>query len=378
MIVSITWMLVILYSLLTLLLGYGWSKLKHEHSGIAVADLRVTVLLPVRNEALNIGALLKDLQQQDYPMSLLEVIIIDDESSDDTITIVREFAKHCSYQLVVKSLQVPVGFTGSRKKKAITTGVNGSFGDVMICTDGDCRVGKQWVSTLAGFIKNNQAVFVSGPVLLTAGHGFWAKMQQLEFASLIATGAAFMQLGKPNMCNGANMSFSKESFFDVRGYEGYDHIHSGDDEFLLAKLYKKWPDRVYFLKDRQVMVKTEPKTSFRSFINQRKRWAGKWKFHTQLTTKLLAIFIFIVNLALILGVILSFFSEYPVIAILLQLLIKFIADYFFITIVMKFFNEKVNLFNILFLEILYPVYAVFIGLSSNFGAYEWKGRKLNN
>jgi len=41
------------------------------------------------------------------------------------------------------------------------------------------------------------------------------------------------------MCNGANLAYEKQAFFDVNGFEGIDDVASGDDMLLMHKLFKK-------------------------------------------------------------------------------------------------------------------------------------------
>ncbi len=372
------WILLVCYAILLIIMAFGWSRLKGIAESPDVVKERVTIIIPVRNEAKNIIKLLKDLEAQDYPQEAFEVIVIDDHSTDQTLELTKAFAEESELKLTITQLQLANDFSGSHKKAAITRGIDLSNGQLILCTDGDCRVGGQWIRSMATFFKQKKAVFIAGPVFFSVGTGFWERLQQLEFASLIATGAAFMALGKPNMCNGANMAFDKSVFIQIGGYEGFSHIHSGDDEFLLAKMSKKYPDKVFFIKDRKAIVSTLPKESFKDFVNQRKRWAGKWKHHKQITPKLLALFIFITNFMLLIAAVAVLINGYSYQELLGQFFIKFLCDYLFMTIVLRFFTKFTNPFYVLILEIVYPLYAVFFGLFSSTGGYDWKGRALKN
>ena len=58
-------------------------------------EIPVTIIVVFRNEAENIEALLNDLDQQNYPSELIEVLMINDASADDTVErIYRWSAKH--------------------------------------------------------------------------------------------------------------------------------------------------------------------------------------------------------------------------------------------------------------------------------------------
>ena len=53
------------------------------------------------------------------------------------------------------------------------------------------------------------------------------------------------------MCNGANLAYEKKAFNEVSGFEGIDHIASGDDMLLMHKIRKKYPDRFNYLKSKE-------------------------------------------------------------------------------------------------------------------------------
>jgi hypothetical protein len=63
---------------------------------------------------------------------------------------------------------------------------------------------------------------------------------------LVGSGACAMMIGKPNMCNGANIAYPKAVFEEVNGFDGNEHIASGDDEFLMHKIAEKYPNQIVF------------------------------------------------------------------------------------------------------------------------------------
>ena len=372
------WILFVLYGLLTLVLLYGWKKTIPAGTYADTGNTTVTVLIPVRNESANIRDLLADLDNQNYPANCFNVIVIDDHSEDQTANIAAQYGLSAGYDLKVMPLQVVAGYQGSHKKLAISQGVANTSAELVVCTDGDCRMGRQWLSAMVNGYKRHKAFFISGPVLLEGDNKWWHNIQVMEFSSLIGVGAASLKLGMPNMCNGANMGFHRETFIALNGYEGFNHIHSGDDEFLMHKIYNKYPRGVRFVQDARAIVKTRVQESMTAFVNQRKRWSGKWKFHRRLGPRLLAFFIFILNLASIVALFSLLTGTIAAINIIPLIVLKLSADFLFINAVLLFFDKKVRLTDFLVLELLYPFYAVFFGLLSNFGSYNWKGRRLNN
>jgi len=62
--------------------------------------------------------------------------------------------------------------------------------------------------------------------------------QLTDFMSMQGITAAARNLKLGNMSNGANLAFSRAAYERVGGYEGVDHMASGDDYLLMMKLNK--------------------------------------------------------------------------------------------------------------------------------------------
>ena len=98
----------------------------------------VSVIIPARNEEAEIGVLLKNLAAQDYPA--LEVIVVDDESTDRTAEIVRQFARtHEDLNLVLLEGRPPEpGWVG--KCHAMQQGLEQAGGGWLLFLDTDMRL----------------------------------------------------------------------------------------------------------------------------------------------------------------------------------------------------------------------------------------------
>jgi hypothetical protein len=179
------------------------------------------------------------------------------------------------------------------------------------------------------------------------------------------------------MCNGANLAYTKEAFENVKGFSGNQHIASGDDEFLLHKIYQAEPEKIQFIKSREAIVYTYPHQNLLQFINQRKRWAGKWKGYNHAPSRWLAIFIFFANLSFTIAMIAIFF-EFIELKILGGIfLFKFILEFLLLNTIRKFFNVKISIGSFILLQVIYPLYVVFFSIVSQIGGYYWKERLLN-
>lgn len=356
--------------------------------------LKISVIIPVRNEAENILFLLQDLEKQTYPKQNFEVIIADDDSTDDTLKIVQAFQKNTNINLIINQLPPKTNNT-SPKKRAIDSSIKLASGQLITTTDGDCSVGEKWLESIANFQAQTGAYLVSCAVTFFEAQRFkdskaqkstilfpnidlfFTNIQIVEFASLIGSGACAMFIQKPNMCNGANLTYLKSVFYEVNGFSGNEGLASGDDEFLMHKIAAKYPNKVRFLKSQDTIVETKAHTSCRSFYNQRKRWTSKWKHYSNWQTTALAVFIFVANLVVPLTFGFWLFDFISVKSLVLVLSLKFLAEFIFLSLVISFLRKKSLIWLIPFVQIVYPLYVVFFGLmAQKQGEYVWKGRKL--
>ncbi len=335
---------------------------------------KISLIIPVRNEAKVIQNLLKDLEAQSLSSKDFEVLIVNDNSTDETEVIVANYIKQSKIDLKLVNLEA-VQSVSSPKKRAIGEAIELADGEIIVTTDGDCRVPNQWLESIQIYFAENDCVFLSAPVSFEAlkpkglFKTIWYKFQEIEFASLIVSGATSLKMGQPNMCSGANLAYLKSAFYEVDGYKGNEHIASGDDEFLLHKMKEHFPGAIHYLKDEKATVHTPPLANVSSFYMQRKRWASKWQHYRTLSPKALAFFIFSCNALFI----------YALFSINIQwMLIKLIPEFLFLASALVFFKKSKLILLIPILQILYPFYVVFFGLLSlKKNKYVWKERELS-
>ncbi|MBS0000978.1 MAG: glycosyltransferase [Cyclobacteriaceae bacterium] len=341
-------------------------------------EIFISVVIPVRNEARNIGILLQDLENQDYPANKFEVIVVDDHSTDETREIVM--ASRLKSVITIRLVEFKNTYPGqhSSKKAAITAGVDAASGELIVLTDGDSRLKTGWLTFIRNHFTAMDLKLVAGPVFVRSGRSFIGRIQSVEFASLIGSGAALFAWNYPTLCNGANLAFSRRTFLEVGGYSGNEGIISGDDEFLLKKIQKKYPGQAGFLKSREAIVLTPPAENIRNFIQQRKRWAGKWKKHGNSTNMYLALFIFFIHCGILAGFVLTLLGYIPVLNFAGLIFVKIFLEFILIRDIFNFAGMKMEPGPFITCSILYSFYAVIFGILANTGGYSWKGRKYKN
>ena len=218
---------------------------------------------------------------------------------------------------------------------------------------------------------------VFGCVRMEANSMF-SSAQSLEFASLIGSGMAMASWKYPVMCNGANLAFRKSVFEEVGGYKGNLHIPSGDDEFLMRKILAVYPNGIKPVLNTQSVVATLPNNTLKEFFQQRIRWAGKWTANNSWLSRTLALFVFCFQLTTILLPLFVTFGWIDIQTFIILILSKASLEFLFLKRVTKFLSLRWDWVAFVLLQLIYPLYVVFIGVLSNFNSFEWKGRKLKS
>ena len=365
------------YFVYILVIRYQWNKITPEPLISKHFNLNFSVIIPARNEEHTILKILKDLENQIYPIEQFEVIVIDDASTDKTCAHVLEFIKNSKLPLKIFSLTDEQGLN-IYKKRAIECGILKSSYPIIVTTDADCHVGPNWLKTISDAFQKTGSKMLLGPVKFIHQNGFFQAFQQMEFSGLIAVTCATSRLGHPLMCNGANIAYYKSAFKEVGGY-GDDRFASGDDMFLLNKIQKKYPGEIHFIKHLDAMVETRTKQSLVEFLGQRKRWVSKNRFLPDWKTIGIGALTYAASVSLLIYFFLALFSGpklWP--PFLISLFLKVLGDGLFILSISSFFNLKsvsqyflpCFLTNIIYTSLILPY-------SSLNGRYTWKGRKVN-
>jgi cellulose synthase/poly-beta-1,6-N-acetylglucosamine synthase-like glycosyltransferase len=367
--VYITIALLVTYSILLLYYRAGWRQTKTFLAGEQAPATRISVIVPARNEEENIGPLLESMKNQSYPAVLFEVIVIDDNSTDNTAAIAKSFS-------FVKLVQLQFENITAYKKKAIETGIAAASGELIVTTDADCIVPENWLKTIAAHKEQTNAVLIAAPVLMDGRHSFLQLFQSVDFMVLQGITAASVQKKIHNMCNGANLAYERKAFYEVNGFSGIDHIASGDDMLLMHKIARRYPGKTAFLLSDDAIVTTKPAGSWKEFFSQRIRWASKATHYNDIKIFSVLFLVYFFNLSLLALLVAGFWNFKLWIAFAILVLCKTIVELFFIYPVAEFYGRQrlLNYF-ILFqpLHILYTVIAGWLGLM---GKYKWKDRRV--
>ncbi len=331
-----------------------------------------TIIIPFRNEAQNLPELLNSLSKLKYPKELFEILLINDESEDDFMSIISNY--NANNLRVINNERN----SNSPKKNAIETGIRHSNFDWILTTDADCILPEYWVNSYDEFIQMNAPVFIAGPVTFKINNTFLDKFQLLDFMALIGCSIGGFGILKPFMCNGANLCYKKDAFIAVNGFEGNKNIASGDDIFLLEKMIKKYPKQTKYLKSLDTLVVTSTMSTIRDLFSQRIRWASKTNSYTNSFTKFISLTIFLINL--LCAVIITKSIIYQTISSfsILILSLKVGIDFIIILITLKFMKKSTEIIFFPIISIFHPFFNLAVAILTLIRRkYNWKNRDIN-
>ena len=376
------------------------SLLSENHTGVTLAaaalgaeeypiplsepHLSVTVVVAVRNEQRTVNTLLESLVRQDYPRELLEIIIVNDNSTDRTPVTVSEFMEKHREPAGISMRLLFNPFPG--KKKAIRLGVSRAAGELILTTDADCTVAPGWVRahvaeyergqngnpithTFSGHLQGSvhagsQPSMVLAPVIQRPGRGFWSLFGVYEFSALQSVTEATARAGHPVMCNAANMSFLREVYLRHAG-ELRDDLPSGDDIFLLHAV-RRGGGSVGFAGSTAAAVETATAVTAAALLRQRARWASKGWYYRDPATLTLAAATAACNAAVTAAAVgAAIAAQYlPLLGALYA--IRLVPDYLIIARNIKKSGEKIAPVPFMLSEIIYPFWFMTVAVTSLF------------
>ena len=337
------------------------------------AKTTFTVIIPFRNEAENLPALLNSIAELNYQNSLFEIILVNDDSEDLSKEIVSKFMSTSALDITLIENERQ---SNSPKKDAISSAIKISKYDWIITTDADCVLPKYWLDSFDVFIQQNDVKMVVGPVTYHQVNGFLQHFQLLDFLSLTGSTIAGFGINKPFLCNGANLGYKRSFFNDINGFEGNDTIASGDDIFLMEKALKTDKNSVKYLKSKQATVQTLAQPNFKSLLAQRIRWANKTSNYNNNFAKLVGLLVLLANSVVVIGFVLVALGLFQFKTFTYLFLLKLLIDFLLIYKTSVFFSKEQALKYYLPSSLLYPFFSVYVAVVGSFSTYKWKNRRF--
>jgi len=355
------------YSVTLLWLAAGYLKTARFLPKEKKLQLPLTLIICARNEEKNISLCLSSLLKQNYVMNKVQLILINDASSDTTVQKAETILKTSGINYKIISNQQQKG-----KKQSITYAMRFASNELIVMRDADTfTLSTSWLQSISDFYQYTHADLIIAPVAIANYSGFFWALQAIEnnILALLACGSSFYK--KPFLCNGANLIFTKSVFEKTNGYASHIDIASGDDIFFLEDVKKVKGSKIAYLKSKDALVYTYPVFSFNDLMFQKIRWASKFKINKNPLNLSLSFFSFSVNLAWLFCLVCINFPAYTQ-PCLLFIFFKLFIDILLLFLASGFIKNKNILWFSLPVGFIYPVYAGIIGMASLFMKPRWK------
>jgi cellulose synthase/poly-beta-1,6-N-acetylglucosamine synthase-like glycosyltransferase len=366
--------IVIVYAVSILRLILGFNNIKSFQPTDTAPKTAFTIVVPFRNEEKNLNRLLESFSQLNYPIALIQIVMVDDFSKDASVRVYNQW--RMMHEAVDTTLLENMVLSDSPKKDALTRAIPIAKYDWIVTTDADCIVDKNWLLALDSYIRENKPEMIVGAVMYKVKNNWFHHFQQLDLMSLQGTTIGSFGIGKPFMCNGANFAYTKKFFNEIGGFGGISDQASGDDVLLLQKAVSANPEKVHYIKSNESIVKTKPENDLFRLFMQRVRWAGKTTGYNSGYAKSLAVIVLLMNLSLVVCCWLSVVGKMEWRILLFAFLTKYIVDYILLY-QSNSYLRKGKFFVPMASSIIYPFFSSLVGIYSLVGSFTWKGRKFS-
>lgn len=369
-----TWALIICF---VLLLGYagilfwlagGFIKMPSFHFSPGAPTVYVTIIICARNEEKHIAACLSSILNQEYDPAKIQVLLINDASTDTTVQRAEAILKNSSLQYRIISNRERKG-----KKQSITYAMSLASGELMVLRDADTfSASPRWLKSLSDFYQSTRAQLIIAPVAIADNYGVLWALQAIEnnILAVFAAGSSFYR--QAFLCNGANLAFPKTTFEQTNGFASHLDQPSGDDIFFMEDVKKIPGARIAYIKAPEAIVSTYPCYSFPQLIRQKTRWASKFKANHNKLNFILAVLSFAVNAAWLFCFISSYFIIEHQSFYVLFIFLKLLIDILLLFLASGFIKNKSLWWYVLPVGCVYPLYACLVSLAAVFVKPKWK------
>lgn len=358
----------LIYIILHLLFLYGYVRSSSLKKQTHKNKLSVSVIVAARNEETIIANCIKFLRNLKYDKDLLEIILVNDKSTDKTKEImINETIGYEQFKVIDSNNLETTSLKG--KANAIDTAIRKASGDIIFTTDADCEVPENWIEETVKYYDDRTSM-VCGFTLIKAHKSLFAKMQSLDWIYLLSIASCSSGIKMILSCLGNNLTFTRNVYNEIGGYSNVGFSVTED----LALMRTIDADKRYDLKyplNHRAIVMTEPCNSLKELYNQKRRW---FRGGTDINYLgyILGFELYAMNFVLLFG-----FLFIDPFAYLLFVLIKILSELLITVPVYKKLKIK-NLFKYYPLfQIYFAIYGLLLPLSFVFGKrINWKERKF--
>jgi len=248
----------------------------------------VSIIICARNEAENLRLFLPAVLEQHYPAGQWEVILIDDQSTDGTTTVLQPLQERYP-QLRVIPIPVTETKTLPGKKYALAKGITAARFERLLLTDADCRPSSPlWLFGMTATpdgITLGYGAYETRPGLLNRFIRWETAHTCMQYMSYAAVGKPYMGVGR-NLSYNRSLQRSLEQ--DTAFQEIYRHTPSGDDDLLISRMAR--PGNTFRCLEEDAFTISLPQATWKAWWKQKTRHSSTGKYYPVEVKRLLGLY----------------------------------------------------------------------------------------
>src|SRR3989344_5309866 len=222
----------------------------------------VSMLVPCFNEERTLASTIDSLLAMQYPEEKLEIVVIDDGSSDGTATIAEEYAK--KYPAQVSFLKKRNG----GKYTALNLGIERSEGELIGCLDADSFAAPDALMEAVKMVGNDPTAMAITPAMqVYKPRTMLELMQSVEYTFGIFYKKMFDNLSAINVLPGPFSMYKREVFNKIGVFR---HAHNTEDMEIAFRMHQ---NGLRIVNAHTAYVYTTVPQTVRTLLKQRTRWS---------------------------------------------------------------------------------------------------------
>lgn len=328
----------------------------------------VSVVLAARNEERNLPVCLDALRSQNYPSELLQIVLVNDRSTDRTGEILQQFLTTYPNAEMVQ-IQEP-RHAASPKKQALANGITRASGELIFTTDADCRPPPNWIAETVSLFDAKVGVVI-GAAPLESRKSLLGGLLSLESMANAFVAAAVTGWNLGVTCTGRNLAYRKSVFEEVHGFEAIKHSLSGDDDLFLQQVRKQTKWKIAACLDHRTAVFSPAPQSFRRFVQQRRRHVSAGKYYSR-PIQLSYLLFNLANAFLFAGLAYSMFASTDLVLFGSLFGIKVLLDFCALALITVKLRKQAMLLYFPLWELFFIFVQIFVAPLAFVGKIKWK------
>ncbi|MCB2407878.1 glycosyltransferase [Hymenobacter sp. BT178] len=228
---------------------------------------RVSILIAARNEEAAIARCLTAIRQLSYPAHLVEVLLGDDASTDQTRAVAERTMQGYAGRFQCLTITEQLG-TARGKANVLAHLARVATSDYFFITDADIAVAPGWIQAMLPFAGPKVGT-VTG-LTVVRGPRLFDQLQGLDWLQSLGLVQVVSDQGRPVTAMGNNMLVTRAAYEVTGGYEALPFSVTEDFELFKAVLAKGFTFRNVFRPE--VLAYSLPIGTPLRLLHQRRRW----------------------------------------------------------------------------------------------------------